>query len=170
MGSGCCFWARLAGILHSSWGSHTSTVKFIILISTHTSICTITQPTVECTTVHSCSCETRMPDKGHDKKCENFNPTTKEKHPFFFSTKIVDSEKNIALIRLKASYYFRRGRECERENESEKDVGFELIAEDLDDGSNNKSSDKACTRPGVPQPWHTTIEQRAGSCSHRVRK
>lgn len=33
----------LAHILHPSRGYHTSAVKFIILISTHTSMCTITQ-------------------------------------------------------------------------------------------------------------------------------
>lgn len=89
----------------------------------HMSICTITQTPVACRVRQSTAAVRptrcfKCAHKGHDKKCENFNPTTKEKHPFSL-TKTVDSEKNIALISLKVSYYFRRGGECDRECESE---------------------------------------------------
>lgn len=37
-------------------------------------------------------------------------------------------------------------------------------------GSNYGTTDKDCTRMGVPWPWHTSTWRRAGSCSRRVRK
>lgn len=119
-------------------------------------------------------CVSSVLTKGHDKKCEIFNPTPEEKHPFFFffRNQFCWLRGEYSTHQIERILWFSKGVEGvrESESESERDVGFELIAEGWDDGSNYRSSDTACTRAGVPQPWHTTIQQSAGSCSRRVRK
>lgn len=97
--------------------------------------------------------------------------TRRETSPFFFFwNQFCWLRGEYSTHRIERILWFSKGVEGVRESESERDVGFELIAEGWDDGSNYRSSDTACTRAGVPQPWHTTIQQSAGSCSRRVRK
>lgn len=64
--------------------------------------------------------------KGHDKKCENSNPTTKEKHPFFFYHDCCLREE-YSTHQLKKPLIIFQGVESVRASESERDVGFELI-------------------------------------------
>lgn len=76
-----------------------------------------------------------------------------------------EEQKECPVGRTKAGM-----REDERESESGREMGFELIACRLIWGSNYETANKGCTRTGVPESWHISMELRAGSCSRRVRK